>query len=316
MFRMSRDTFTVLSGYLDNCPELSVENNGGRKPISTAEQLYMTLWYLGGTDSIVKIANLFGVSESSVIVCRERIMGAILSLKSRFIAWPQNETLLQTVDNFSRRNGFPGIIGALDGTHIEIKAPSENQQSYINRKKYHSLQLQAVCNSEMLFTDCFAGYPGSCHDSRVLRNSPLGANGLQLCNGNHIIADGGYPLRRWILTPYRDNGHLTQEQKNYNYKLSSNRVVVERAFGLLKGRFRRLRYLDTQKIQTAVEIIMTACVLHNVCLMQRDAVEDFLETDDDLNQVAQNLQFPLQENDAEGTVQRNAIARALYRLRQ
>ena len=61
----------------------------------------------------------------------------------------------------------------------------------------------------------------------------------------HIIADGAYPFRRWLLTPYRDNGHLNEQEKRYNRYLSSCRVVVERSFAVLKGRFRRLQCLDT-----------------------------------------------------------------------
>ena len=61
-----------------------------------------------------------------------------------------------------------GIVGCLDGIHIKISAPSDNPKSYINRKGYHSIQLQATCRENMTFTYCFTGYPGSCHDSRIL----------------------------------------------------------------------------------------------------------------------------------------------------
>jgi len=33
------------------------------------------------------------------------------------------------------------------------------------------------------------------------------------------------------MVPYKDNGHLTQNQNNFNKILSSSRVVVEQAFG-------------------------------------------------------------------------------------
>jgi len=35
---------------------------------------------------------------------------------------------------------FPGVIGAIDGTHINIPAPKENPESYINRKGHYSIQ--------------------------------------------------------------------------------------------------------------------------------------------------------------------------------
>jgi len=46
------------------------------------------------------------------------------------------------------------------------------------------------------------------------------------------------------MVPYKDNGHLTQNQKNFNKILSSSRVVVEQAFGKLIGRFRKLKYFS------------------------------------------------------------------------
>jgi len=205
---------------------------------------------------------------------------------------------------------FQGIIGALDDTHIKIRAPKDHPMSYVNRKKQHTIHLQAICDSEMLFTYCHIGYPGSCHDARVFRNSDFWDGGLQRCNPNYIIADGAYPLQRWLLTPFRDNGLLNQEQRNYNHMLSANRVVIERSFGLLKGRFRRLQYLETLTVETAVYIATGCTVVHNVCLLNNDRIEDFLQNDQQID----NMQvMHLNENDAEGAIKRNIIARNLAR---
>ena len=69
------------------------------------------------------------------------------------------------------------------------------------------------------------------------------------------------------MVPYKDNGHLTASQKTYNYKLSSTRQDIEQAFGLLKGRWRKLFYLDMLCQRKIVSVIVAACVLHNFCLM-------------------------------------------------
>lgn len=125
---------------------------------------------------------------------------------------------------------------------------------------------------------------------------------------NHIIADAAYPLRMWLLTPYRDNGHLTHEQRRYNNYLSSNRMVIEKAFALLKGRFRWLRFLETQKIEYAVKIIMIACVLHNVCIFNHDEVDDFIQQDI----IAGNYNVPgNRDYETQGVQKRNQIARNL-----
>ncbi|KAL5013286.1 hypothetical protein ScPMuIL_007556 [Solemya velum] len=285
MFRMSRNTFELICTYMKDLPEMTTDGAGGREPISIEKQLQVTMWYFGTLDTIDRIADRFGVSLSSVIRIRDKVTGAIVRhMKTKFIVWPQDREIGEVVDQFSQRNGFPGIVGSLDGTHIQIRRPSDHGQSYVNRKGYHSLQLQAVCKLDMSFTHAFTGYPGSCHDSRILKNSDLWQNGLQMCRpGNHIIADGGYPLRKWLLTPFRNNGHLTREQRRYNYYLSSNRVVIERAFALLKGRLRRLLYLDTLNIETADQVARDNMV--NIALIQDHEAEGVLRR----NQIARDL---------------------------
>lgn len=46
-------------------------------------------------------------------------------------------------------------------------------QCYFNQKMFYSIQLQAMCDHQCQFLDIFVGYPGSVHDSRVPKNSPL-----------------------------------------------------------------------------------------------------------------------------------------------
>ena len=269
----------------------------------------ITLWYLGGLDPIIRIADRFGVSESSIILCRNRVMIAL----PKVISWPTGEKLQSVVTKFSERNNFPGIVGTLDDTHIKIRAPDDCPQSYVNRKKNHSLHLQAVCNADMEFTYYNVGFPDSCHDARVLRQSDLWDSGLVLCNGNHIIADGAYPLRQWFLTPYRNTGNLTNEQKKYNHLHSANRVVIERAFGLLKGRFRRLHNLETATAETVVHIITCCCIVHNICLFNHDRIDDFAQLDEYINLNLNQCNLLVDEHDAEGVVKRNNIARILAR---
>ena len=53
-----------------------------------------------------------------------------------------------------------------------------------------------------------------------------------------LAGDGGYPLRRWLLTPVL-NAQSAEEQR-YNEVHGRARSVVERAIGLLKCRWRAL----------------------------------------------------------------------------
>ena len=51
----------------------------------------------------------------------------------------------------------------------------------------------------------------------------------------------------WLMTPYKSEYQLHPREVALNKKLSARvatRSVIERSFALLKGRFRRLKYLD------------------------------------------------------------------------
>jgi len=53
----------------------------------------------------------------------------------------------------------------------------------------------------MVFTDVLAGWPGSVHDSRVLRNSGLWRTSANKFPGDsHLLGDGGYPLLRYSIS--------------------------------------------------------------------------------------------------------------------
>ena len=79
-----------------------------------------------------------------------------------------------------------------------------------------------------------------------------------------------------MITPFKDRGNLTPQQLRFNFIHSSTRMVIERPFSLLKGRFCRLKYLDLLRIQDIPTVIIAACTLHNVCLDSGDQWEDFM----------------------------------------
>ena len=77
--------------------------------------------------------------------------------------------------------------------------------------------------------------------------------------------------------PDKDNGYLTPEQKTYNNVQSSKRVDIERCFGLLKVKFRKLKFLDVNKVYLIPNIIVTYCVLHNFILTKEAYIEDDID---------------------------------------
>lgn len=89
-------------------------------------------------------------------------------------------------------------------------------------------------------------------------------------NDWHLIGDGAFPLRQWLMTPYRNITNITREHKYHNFKLSADRIHIEHTFGILKGRWRRLQFVNTYSVSKAIEIATAACVLHNFCYFKHD----------------------------------------------
>ncbi|MGH0138321.1 UNVERIFIED_CONTAM: hypothetical protein FKN15_000375 [Acipenser sinensis] len=162
-----------------------------------------------------------------------------------------------------------GVTAAIDGCHITIKAPEIEKDSYFNRKGFPSILLQGVCDHEMTFIDASAGWPDSVHDARVFRNSQISTvmeNQQILHPDGHVLGDSAYPLETHLLTPYRDNGHLTRKKSRYSYLHRCARSFIERCFAQLKGTFCRLTYLDMSRTDMIPKVTISACVLHNIII--------------------------------------------------
>ncbi|XP_067138064.1 putative nuclease HARBI1 [Centruroides vittatus] len=292
-FRLSRSTVQRL---MEQFPEERTgPGQAGLRETSLQTVVLMSLWLLGNQESFRGIADRFGISRGHAYREFVYFIKTVSSLRSKIIVWPNGEKAKSTIRSFEtlRDISFPDVIGCIDGAHISISAPKASKNAYFNRKQYTSVILQAVCDSKLLFTDVFAGWPGSSHDCRVWSNSPLREalekNHHMIPEGAHLLGDGAYPLSLNMMIPYKDNGLLTREEKLFNQILSSSRVVIEQAFGQLFGRFRRLNHLFMFRVDRIPQVIVTACILHNLCILEND---EFLDMFDNVSASSWNTTVP------------------------
>ncbi|KAL0416418.1 UNVERIFIED_CONTAM: hypothetical protein Slati_3473700 [Sesamum latifolium] len=151
----------------------------------------------------------------------------------------------------SRWRWFKGCLGALDGTHVEVRVPDSDKSRYRNRKGQVSVNVLGVCNIEGKFIYALSGWEGSAADGRVLRDAVHHPAGIKVPTGSYYLCDNGYGNVEGFLTPYR-----------------GVRNVIEQTFGLLKTRWGILRSPSYYPIRVQNEIIIACCLLHNFIRME------------------------------------------------
>jgi len=235
------------------------------------------------------------MSKASAVYCTHEFVEELCRLRGDFIKFPTSYAdVRKVIDSFSEKTVIPNVVGAVDGSHIPIKAPAINHEDYFNRKHFYSYVVQGVVDSSGLYMSVSTGYPGSMHDARILRLSELydAAENEQILmeptfdiNGTVlrplILGDTAYPLKTWLLRPFKDNGALDQHQRHYNKELSKARVVVEHAFGHTKNRWRILQKRLDDQSDRVPDTIIACCVLHNICMLRGDLYDDDVDSDDD-----------------------------------
>ena len=87
--------------------------------------------------------------------------------------------------------------------------------------------------------------------------------------GYMLLGDGGYPCLQTpvcLLTPYKEPV-IGRVQQRFNYRQSKARSVIERAFGMMKTRWRSTLFRALEVKPTfAPQVIASCAFLHNVCL--------------------------------------------------
>lgn len=280
-YRMTKSSFGKLLAILEE--DLSRPNNYGA-PHTPTTQLLVALRYFtqGGRQNLV--GDALGVAQTTVSKIIFRVAKAICKQLQRFIVWPTGADARRTVQEFKdlvpkrtggARKGMPNVIGAIDGTQIQVRAHGfPNREINRNRHGEIALNVQAVCDVNLRFLDVVARWPGSTHDARILANSRLQTvmESQKIGEKYWLLGDSGYPCRPWLLPPLSNPEPAPSPEDDYQFAHLQTRNVVERAFGLLKKRFECVsqNHIPGQDIDRLPATIMACFILHNFLIAVRD----------------------------------------------
>ncbi|KMT00244.1 hypothetical protein BVRB_1g016060 [Beta vulgaris subsp. vulgaris] len=144
------------------------------------------------------------------------------------------------------------------------------QERFRGRKDKTTQNVLAAVDFDLKFTYVLAGWEGFTHDSRILGDALK--KGFNVPEGKYYLADAGYEDRKGFVPPFRRvryhlkeyaNNPPENERELLNLRHSSLRMCIERAFGVLKKRFRVLDAEPFWSYETQVNAVLACCVIHN-----------------------------------------------------
>jgi hypothetical protein len=262
-FRLPRISFnrivSSLRYVLTSNPRICKET-GQHLELSPELKLMITLRFLAGS-SYADLEKIFYVAISTIFNCVIEVVKAIVQEKSFDFIFPQTEKDLISIESgfASRSKGsFFGCIGAIDGFHVNIKAPvCSKPVSYIDKDGNYSILSIVACDHSGMITYASTNHVGSVHDSAAFKQTslihhltnlqkadikikkgeqnevaPYLIEQVRLMSHRFFLADAAFPLLNYLLKPYP----LARARKGtaedcYNYQSSRCRIEVERVFG-------------------------------------------------------------------------------------
>ena len=208
-----------------------------RPPIPVRKQIKLVLYQLAHGVSCARMHNLYGCGESTIrkytmIVCKALGI-AEHSLFFHFIHTPHGDRLQNIIESFRDITGLSNIVGAIDGTHIPLTLrPSKRYtpmpQDFFNHKRFHSIILQGVCDTNRMLWNVCASQLGSVHDAgqfavssvatqlstrQILPVPVIHLRGMDI--RPYLIGDIAYPSRPYLLRNFKSGNAAMVDHNRY-----------------------------------------------------------------------------------------------------
>ena len=137
-YRFSRESILFIARLIEDEVRPLTRRN---QAISTEQQLLIALRFFASGSFLQVIGDTHGYDKATVSRIVRKVSLALANKHEQWIQFPttmeEKNTIREGMYNIA---GFPCVIGCVDGTHIRIQAPSQNEPNYVNRKNYHSIK--------------------------------------------------------------------------------------------------------------------------------------------------------------------------------
>ena len=158
LFRFSKESILHLVNNLDD----KLTDGGNRTSLNSIQRVCIALRFYATGEMQLSLAAWINVDQTTVSRTCWEVTNAIIKNLTGHVQWPSSEDTTRIKRRFHERHDLPMIIGCIDCTHVRIQAPKKDQfpDEYINRKGYHSINVQAICDDRLRFFDAVAEWPG------------------------------------------------------------------------------------------------------------------------------------------------------------
>jgi len=88
------------------------------------------------------VGELIGVDQSTACRTITTVTDALVLRVRGWIRMPTQAEASRQKQRFYAMRATPGVIGCIDGTHIRMQGPNQQDHEFVNRKNYHSINVQ------------------------------------------------------------------------------------------------------------------------------------------------------------------------------
>nr|CAH7762568.1 unnamed protein product [Callosobruchus chinensis] len=173
-YRMSTNSFDELHNGIRD--KLIKQNTCMRLSLDTEEKLTITLRFLATGKNFEELHFEYLMGSRTVSAVVKETCTAIWEVFQPLEMKPPSskERWLEIAENYYKRTNFPNCVGSVDGKHIRLISPLHSGSAFYNYKKFYSVVLLAVVDSEYRFIAVDVGAYGRDSDSNIFNNWNFG----------------------------------------------------------------------------------------------------------------------------------------------
>ncbi|KZS02328.1 Uncharacterized protein APZ42_000680 [Daphnia magna] len=140
--------------------------------LTPIEQILVALQFYATRTFQSTVGNVLKISQPSVSKCVRDVSKALCDITSEHISLEIQRGFLANLRD---------VVWSGDGTHRRIARPHHDEDIYVNRKGYHSINVQGIFDEKCNFFSAF-------------RNNKFGQS--------YVLGDSGYACTPFLLPPY------------------------------------------------------------------------------------------------------------------